>query len=337
MCEQIVVLDLPIVTPSQNEWDKWHWTRQEKWKQDCQFLLRSAVNKAGGRSRMPNRFEPSNAPDKVARRESGEGVPVKIQIWSKRHGKLDRANLIGGCKGLIDCLVKEGVLLDDSEDWISDSYVQEIDRQNKCTIVTLGWTPLEKEGQPSLTRQLCEKKPTEEGEQEMLKLSNEEAKVARIEVRSAVPPGNEVDEPQVKARVHIELPLEEKNIRAIPFVANAVKAILKASKGVEEGPNSYSITIKRDFGHASYDFSLGEYACSFSGEVALRPKVAIVEGVVAVSWKVDCEMDLADLAALAAMVQMDSVLLSTSLTQKVIPFEGTSQSGNSKKRKRSNG
>jgi hypothetical protein len=164
----------------------------------------------------------------------------------------------------------------------------------------------------------------------MLKLKNSDLAVTRVEARAAVPQQDD-SSPIVKCRIGLELPVSNDQIKTIPFVAAAVRAIVKASQKVDEGPNSYALTVKRDFGHASYHLSMGDRSASFSGDVALRPKVAIAEGEVAVAWKVDTEIDLEDLSDLCAMVHMDGVLCTSKVTQKVIPFDG-----GTKKQDRSN-
>jgi hypothetical protein len=133
-----LLVTIPIVTPSQNKWQNWHWSKRHSWQQECLYLWRSALNKARiGRKQLPNAFQPEAKPDKRKRLEAQTGVSVALEIRSFRHNTLDHGNLVGGCKGLVDCLVQEGVLLDDSPDWLSDSYEQTIDRKDKRTEIVL--------------------------------------------------------------------------------------------------------------------------------------------------------------------------------------------------------
>lgn len=49
----------------------------------------------------------------------------KVRIISFRRQRItDNANLVGGAKGLIDCLVRAGLLVDDSDRWAAISYEQ---------------------------------------------------------------------------------------------------------------------------------------------------------------------------------------------------------------------
>ena len=68
------------------------------------------------------------------------GTRVTLEVHCFRWQKTDRANLIGGCKALVDALVNEGFLTDDSETYLDDSYAQEVDRKNRRTRVRLTWS-----------------------------------------------------------------------------------------------------------------------------------------------------------------------------------------------------
>ena len=49
----------------------------------------------------------------------------RVRIISFRRQRItDSANLVGGAKGLVDCLVRAGLLVDDSDRWASISYDQ---------------------------------------------------------------------------------------------------------------------------------------------------------------------------------------------------------------------
>lgn len=327
----VVNLVLPIVTPSQNETRAWHWSKVHRHNNELILVLRSAVNKAGGRHRMPNRFVPQQKPSTQARVATGRAAHVHVHVHSFRHATLDQGNLVGGCKGLIDALVKEGFLVDDSPAWVTEAYDQQIDRKNKKTVLTLSWVEPEpgEEQQPEdspteATRPLPVETTPAKGDT-MIKTNDAEAFLSKIEVRSAVPPADENSPVRVKCRVKLELPVPEAEIKAIPFISSAVKAILKASKKVEEGKNSYRLTVKRDFGHATYTVGAhgdaGPIVESFDGEVALQPKVSIVENEVQLSWSVDTIMDLDRLRTLAGLVQMDGVTLTTKVTQQTLDFE----------------
>ena len=62
-------------------------------------------------------------------------VKYKICILSYRKKKLDYDNLVGGCKGLIDALIDEEFIFDDSPDYI-DLHVEQHITNRYLTIIT---------------------------------------------------------------------------------------------------------------------------------------------------------------------------------------------------------
>lgn len=46
------------------------------------------------------------------------------RYYGGRCKERDHANLVGGCKALVDSLVKEGLLVDDAPAWVDDHYAQ---------------------------------------------------------------------------------------------------------------------------------------------------------------------------------------------------------------------
>ena len=58
-----------------------------------------------------------------------------VQITSLRTRKLDKDNLIGGCKGLVDALKKHNLIVDDSPKWIEVEYKQETEGKNPRTVI----------------------------------------------------------------------------------------------------------------------------------------------------------------------------------------------------------
>jgi hypothetical protein len=101
----MIRLLLAGLLPSQNVRERQHWAarrRQEaRWSQAirCQVGLDDIA---------------------TSRRRS-------VRVVSYRSRRItDYANLIGGAKGLIDCLVRAGLLVDDSDRWCSISYHQRL-------------------------------------------------------------------------------------------------------------------------------------------------------------------------------------------------------------------
>lgn len=48
---------------------------------------------------------------------------------------LDRGNLVGGCKPLLDAATRQGLILDDREDYLDDIYEQQVDADERVVIV----------------------------------------------------------------------------------------------------------------------------------------------------------------------------------------------------------
>lgn len=116
---------LPIEVPSQNTRERWHWSRQRREVANWS----SAASIAARRIGMPA----------IGQRKA------YVQIRSFRRRRItDRANLIGGCKGLIDGLVRARLIVDDAEAWMIADYDQYLlsDPSNPrpgqpCTMVSI--------------------------------------------------------------------------------------------------------------------------------------------------------------------------------------------------------
>lgn len=107
-------LSLPFATPSQNTWQRWHFHRQRKFLADCRLVVRSELNRVGLFGSTP----------------PGGRVSITVRRYSA--GRLDRGNFIGGCKALLDALRHEGVIHDDSEQWLEDKYEQHEARRGEA-------------------------------------------------------------------------------------------------------------------------------------------------------------------------------------------------------------
>lgn len=96
-------LEIPIATPSLNDFVGKHWSAKNKAKQRWAVLMVRA-----GAKRLPHATGPRH-------------------VMVKRHsrGTLDDDNLRGGCKSTVmDNLVTFGLLVDDSPKWLTANYVQ---------------------------------------------------------------------------------------------------------------------------------------------------------------------------------------------------------------------
>ena len=80
--------------------------KYRKYRDDYEILLRAWMNEL-------------KIPDAVARRR----VSV-TRRYSGRSQKMDRGNLIGGCKPLLDAMTRVGLIVDDNEEFLEDHYYQ---------------------------------------------------------------------------------------------------------------------------------------------------------------------------------------------------------------------
>lgn len=101
---------------SRNELDKMHWSTRHRETKDWEMLIRLE----GFKGKVP----------KATTR-------MGITILSYRKARIkDDANLRGGCKPIIDALKRLGAIVEDSDEWIDDEYVQAVDR-NPRTVIRL--------------------------------------------------------------------------------------------------------------------------------------------------------------------------------------------------------
>lgn len=105
--------------PGQNKRERWHWASQRREVRAWQIQFNAFVNKPATTKRAVN-------------------------IISYRRQRFhDEANLIGGCKGLIDGMVRAGLLVDDSQKWATFTYRQELasaspmGRGVPCTVIDI--------------------------------------------------------------------------------------------------------------------------------------------------------------------------------------------------------
>ena len=103
-----VQFTIPTATPSLNVWQRMHWGARKRLK---------AVF-----------FEHCHAARVTSGADINTDQPVKVTItrYSGKRGRpvaLDDDNLRGGCKGLVDGIVKAGLAVDDSPDWMTVEYV----------------------------------------------------------------------------------------------------------------------------------------------------------------------------------------------------------------------
>ena len=110
------------ITPSNNVLLRMHWRKRAKLNKDWHNMV---LIQKGGYERF---HQMSFLPAKTKR---------KITIRSYRQNKVDRDNLIGGMKPLIDALVNNSFIVDDSPDWVELDIHSEIDRKDKHTEISI--------------------------------------------------------------------------------------------------------------------------------------------------------------------------------------------------------
>ena len=114
-----LMLTLPAPTPSQNEYGQWHWAKRHKWTRTAEMFLGAVLRRSGW-------IAPA------------QPVRMSVEVVRYSAGTLDEGNLIGGAKGLIDALVRLGLLHDDSPRWCACTYRQEkATRKSGRTEVTI--------------------------------------------------------------------------------------------------------------------------------------------------------------------------------------------------------
>ena len=96
----MVGLQLPWPIASLNIWQRMHWTRRRK-------IGRAIAGYIG-----------------VAR-SGAASTPRQVVITRIGPRVLDHDNLVGGCKPILDALVRGRWLVDDSPDWVTVEYRQE--------------------------------------------------------------------------------------------------------------------------------------------------------------------------------------------------------------------
>lgn len=103
------IIVIPFEIPSQNVTERRHWSARAKERSELTWRLRAALP-AGGC--------PHNDRKRVLE------IVAYRSAWIR-----DAANLVGGCKTLLDALVGVGVLRDDSRSWVEVSYDQALYRK----------------------------------------------------------------------------------------------------------------------------------------------------------------------------------------------------------------
>lgn len=101
-----MIIHLPIQVSGQNKRERWHWAQQRR--EVSMWTARAGYA-----------FLAQGLPPATGKRH------VSITSYRKQRFR-DEGNLVGGCKGLIDGLVRAKVLVDDSTKWATFEYRQDL-------------------------------------------------------------------------------------------------------------------------------------------------------------------------------------------------------------------
>ncbi len=110
------IIALPLKIKSLNVLNREHWAVKRRSKQEYQIFIRNQMRL--------KKISKCNHKQKF-----------KLQIISYRKKLLDKDNLYGGCKGLIDALISEGFIFDDSPEYIDLTVEQHKAKEYQTVIV----------------------------------------------------------------------------------------------------------------------------------------------------------------------------------------------------------
>lgn len=99
----MLVIEIPLPTPSLNKLQRMHWAQRKRLRDQYERIIRSCRRSS----------------DRVKRQQFR---CVKIERHSAR--RLDHDNFVGGCKPLVDALVRAAVIWDDSPEYLEANYIQ---------------------------------------------------------------------------------------------------------------------------------------------------------------------------------------------------------------------
>lgn len=110
----MITLELPMAVPSLNAISKMHWAERNRVTGQWRWFIRIAV--LNGKITV-KKFDPAK---------------VTIERFGRR--KLDDDNFRGGAKQLMDSLVNEGFLADDSPEHLVAQYIQHISKTARTIV-----------------------------------------------------------------------------------------------------------------------------------------------------------------------------------------------------------
>ena len=122
-----LIVTLPFASPSQNQTNRWHWSKKKKMRETVALIARMAMRRRG----IPADY-------RAERR-------MRVEVVRYSAGTLDFGNLVGGFKHCLDALVDAGAIRDDSPTWVDEHYSQSKMRDDgiwdAATVVTISEVP----------------------------------------------------------------------------------------------------------------------------------------------------------------------------------------------------
>lgn len=97
-----MILRLDFSVRSLNVLLRWHWQTRREHLDQWEWLIKAEFRG------LPPRAQ----------------GPMKVHITSFRTKLLDKDNLVGGCKPILDALRNQGLIKDDSPEWVEVDYQQ---------------------------------------------------------------------------------------------------------------------------------------------------------------------------------------------------------------------
>lgn len=132
-------------------------------------------------------------------------------------------------------------------------------------------------------------------------------------------------EVSITGSVKVRVQLDDKQVKALPFVAAAVAKLLKISREVEEddGPNSVFVSVKRTFPEMlvtldrmvagkSAEESINE-SVQFGAKVKGQPKIGIVDGAASMTTKLSISESAEVWGTILAGLRREGVKVSSAL------------------------
>lgn len=116
-----MIIQIPLEVPSQNVTDRMHHMARHRLKQTWALRIKGTV---------------------LALWKAKETRKMAVTIHSYRTRRItDHANLVGGCKMVIDAIRDAGLIVDDSDKWMVATYNQDVASKSPtggpCTVINI--------------------------------------------------------------------------------------------------------------------------------------------------------------------------------------------------------